>query len=92
MGPSTLPHTGTGVPQRWLNQEGNTFSLCPHPGQLRAVQKLCHFYSKVMPNEVRCVIYHEFQLALARKTADKVLEGQLLEAISQLYLSLGTER
>lgn len=60
--------------------------------QLQAVQKLCHFYSKVMPNEVRCVIYHEFQLALARKTADKVLEGQLLEAISQLYLSLGTER
>ncbi|EGV91600.1 SH3 domain and tetratricopeptide repeats-containing protein 1 [Cricetulus griseus] len=60
--------------------------------QLQAVQKLCHFYSKVMPNEVRCVIYHEFQLALARRTADKVLEGQLLEAISQLYLSLGTER
>ncbi|XP_028613964.1 SH3 domain and tetratricopeptide repeat-containing protein 1 isoform X2 [Grammomys surdaster] len=60
--------------------------------QLQAVQKLCYFYSKVMPNEVRCVIYHEFQLALARKTADKVLEGQLLEAISQLYLSLGTER
>lgn len=75
-----------------MNQEGNTSSPCPHPGQLQAVQKLCHFYSKVMPNEVRCVIYHEFQLALARKTADKVLEGQLLEAISQLYLSLGTER
>lgn len=56
------------------------------------MQKLCLFYSKVMPNEVRCVIYHEFQLALARKTANKVLEGQLLEAISQLYLSLGTER
>ncbi|XP_021510586.1 SH3 domain and tetratricopeptide repeat-containing protein 1 isoform X1 [Meriones unguiculatus] len=60
--------------------------------QLQAVKKLCHFYSKVMPNEVRCVIYHEFQLALARRTDNKVLEGQLLEAISQLYLSLGTER
>lgn len=69
-----------------------TSSLCPYPGQLQAVKKLCHFYSKVMPNEVRCVIYYEFQLALARRTADKVLEGHLLEAISQLYLSLGTER
>ena len=45
-----------------------------------------------MPNEARCVVYHEFQLSLARRVNDKVLEGQLLETISQLYLSLGTER
>ncbi|XP_035581998.1 SH3 domain and tetratricopeptide repeat-containing protein 1 isoform X3 [Zalophus californianus] len=61
-------------------------------GQLRAVQRLCHFYSRVMPSEAQCVVYHEFQLSLARRVADKVLEGQLLETISQLYLSLGTER
>ncbi|XP_026928665.2 SH3 domain and tetratricopeptide repeat-containing protein 1 isoform X2 [Acinonyx jubatus] len=61
-------------------------------GQLRAVQRLCHFYSTVMPNEAQCVVYHEFQLSLARRVADKVLEGQLLETISRLYLSLGTER
>ncbi|XP_077731489.1 SH3 domain and tetratricopeptide repeat-containing protein 1 isoform X1 [Canis aureus] len=61
-------------------------------GQLRAVQCLCHFYSTVMPSEAQCVVYHEFQLSLARRVADKVLEGQLLETISQLYLSLGTER
>ncbi|XP_072593713.1 SH3 domain and tetratricopeptide repeat-containing protein 1 isoform X2 [Vulpes vulpes] len=61
-------------------------------GQLRAVQHLCHFYSTVMPSEAQCVVYHEFQLSLARRVADKVLEGQLLETISQLYLSLGTER
>uniref|UniRef100_UPI0040387F4B SH3 domain and tetratricopeptide repeat-containing protein 1 isoform X1 n=1 Tax=Callospermophilus lateralis TaxID=76772 RepID=UPI0040387F4B len=60
--------------------------------QLQAVQQLCHFYSSVMPNEAQSVIYHEFQLTLARRIADKVLEGQLLEAISHLYLSLGTER
>ncbi|ELK32951.1 SH3 domain and tetratricopeptide repeat-containing protein 1 [Myotis davidii] len=53
--------------------------------QLRAVQRLCHFYSS-------CVVYHEFQLTLARRAADKALEGQLLETISRLYLSLGTER
>ncbi|XP_040093563.1 SH3 domain and tetratricopeptide repeat-containing protein 1 isoform X2 [Oryx dammah] len=60
--------------------------------QLLAVQRLCHFYGTVAPNEARCVVYHEFQLSLARRANDKVLEGQLLEAISQLYLSLGTER
>lgn len=62
------------------------------PGQLQAVQQLCHFYSSIVPNEAQCVIYLEFQLTLARRLADRVLEGQLLEAISQLYLSLGTER
>ncbi|XP_070945616.1 uncharacterized protein [Macaca nemestrina] len=61
-------------------------------GQLWAVQRLCYFYGTVMPSEAQCVIYHELQLSLARKVADKVLEGQLLETISQLYLSLGTER
>ncbi|XP_049742647.1 SH3 domain and tetratricopeptide repeat-containing protein 1 isoform X2 [Elephas maximus indicus] len=60
--------------------------------QLRAVQRLCHFYSSVLPNEAQCVIYHEFQLSLACRKADKALEGQLLDTISQLYLSLGTER
>lgn len=64
----------------------------PCPGQLHAVQQLCHFYSAVKPSEAQCVVYHEFQLALARRVADKVLEGQLLQTISQLYLSLGTER
>ncbi|XP_016051383.1 PREDICTED: SH3 domain and tetratricopeptide repeat-containing protein 1 [Miniopterus natalensis] len=60
--------------------------------QLRAVQRLCHFYSTVRPRKAQCVVYHEFQLSLARRVADKALEGQLLETISQLYLSLGTER
>ncbi|KAM8802756.1 LOW QUALITY PROTEIN: SH3 domain and tetratricopeptide repeat-containing protein 1 [Rhynchonycteris naso] len=60
--------------------------------QLHAIQRLCHFYSTVKPRDAQCVVYHEFQLSLARRVADKVLEGQLLETISQLYLSLGTER
>ncbi|XP_033078818.1 SH3 domain and tetratricopeptide repeat-containing protein 1-like isoform X3 [Trachypithecus francoisi] len=45
-----------------------------------------------MPSEAQCVLYHELQLSLARKVTDKVLGGQFLETISQLYLSLGTER
>uniref|UniRef100_A0A8B9EWM7 SH3 domain and tetratricopeptide repeats 1 n=1 Tax=Amazona collaria TaxID=241587 RepID=A0A8B9EWM7_9PSIT len=60
--------------------------------QLQAVKLLCQFYSTVVPNEAQCVIYNEYQLSLARKMSNKVLEGQILETISQLYLSLGTER
>ncbi|XP_056411015.1 SH3 domain and tetratricopeptide repeat-containing protein 1 [Hyla sarda] len=61
-------------------------------GQLRAVQLLCHFYNTLEVNEAQCIIYNEYQLSLAKKMSDKVLEGQVLETISQLYLSLGTER
>ncbi|XP_053560148.1 SH3 domain and tetratricopeptide repeat-containing protein 1 isoform X2 [Bombina bombina] len=61
-------------------------------GQLQSIQLLCYFYSKVVVNEAQCIIYNEYQLSLARKMSDKVLEGQILETISQLYLSLGTER
>ncbi|XP_035874282.1 SH3 domain and tetratricopeptide repeat-containing protein 1 isoform X1 [Phyllostomus discolor] len=60
--------------------------------QLRAVQRLCHFYSAVRPRAAQSLVYHELQLALACRLADKALEGKLLETISQLYLSLGTER
>ncbi|XP_077790675.1 SH3 domain and tetratricopeptide repeat-containing protein 1 isoform X2 [Podarcis muralis] len=61
-------------------------------GQLQAVQHLCQFYSTVLPDEALCVIYNEYLLSLVRKISDKVMEGQILETISQLYLSLGTER
>ncbi|XP_073503940.1 SH3 domain and tetratricopeptide repeat-containing protein 1 isoform X2 [Phyllobates terribilis] len=61
-------------------------------GQLHAVQLLCHFYNTLAINEAQCIIYSEYQLSLAKKMSDKVLEGQVLETISQLYLSLGTER
>ncbi|KAL8175614.1 UNVERIFIED_CONTAM: hypothetical protein K2H54_000156 [Gekko kuhli] len=61
-------------------------------GQFQAVQHLCQFYSTVFPDEVQCLQYNEYQLSLLRKMPDKVMEGQVLETISQLYLSLGTER
>ncbi|XP_073430650.1 SH3 domain and tetratricopeptide repeat-containing protein 1 isoform X2 [Dendrobates tinctorius] len=61
-------------------------------GQLHAIQLLCHFYKTLAVNEAQCIIYNEYQLSLAKKLADKVLEGHVLETISQLYLSLGTER
>ncbi|RXM36291.1 SH3 domain and tetratricopeptide repeat-containing protein 1 [Acipenser ruthenus] len=60
--------------------------------QIQATQLLCHFYRTVSQNEAQCIIYSEHLLALARKTGDKKLEGEILESISQLYFSLGTER
>ncbi|XP_070614205.1 SH3 domain and tetratricopeptide repeat-containing protein 1 isoform X2 [Erythrolamprus reginae] len=61
-------------------------------GQLQAVKHLCHFHSAVAPDLAQCVLYNEYLLTLVRKTSDKVMEGQVLETISRLYLSLGTER
>uniref|UniRef100_H3AWA8 SH3 domain and tetratricopeptide repeats 1 n=1 Tax=Latimeria chalumnae TaxID=7897 RepID=H3AWA8_LATCH len=60
--------------------------------QLLATQLLCQFYTVVIPSEAQCIIYNEYQLSIARKMSDKELEGQVLETVSQLYLSLGTER
>lgn len=61
-------------------------------GQLQATRRLCHLYQAVCPDEAQCIIYNEHQLALLRKTGDKSQEGEVLQAISRLYLSQGTER
>uniref|UniRef100_A0A4W3I613 SH3 domain and tetratricopeptide repeats 1 n=1 Tax=Callorhinchus milii TaxID=7868 RepID=A0A4W3I613_CALMI len=60
--------------------------------QVQVTQLLCQFYSSDFPNEAQCIIYNEFLLSLTRKLADKEQEGHVLQNISQLYLSLGTER
>ncbi|XP_043918741.1 SH3 domain and tetratricopeptide repeat-containing protein 1 isoform X2 [Protopterus annectens] len=60
--------------------------------QLQATQKLCDFYRTVVKSEARCIIYNEYQLQLAKKMGDKELEGSVLETISKLYMTLGTER
>ncbi|KAJ8416461.1 hypothetical protein AAFF_G00357490 [Aldrovandia affinis] len=60
--------------------------------QLKATRHLCHLYRMVFPDEAQCIIYNEHMLNLVRKTGDKSQEGEILETISLLYLSLGTER
>ncbi|MBN3300659.1 S3TC1 protein, partial [Amia calva] len=60
--------------------------------QLQATRQLSHFYNTVYPNQAQCIIYNEYQLSLVRKAGDKNQEGEILETISQLYFSLGTER
>ncbi|KAG7461870.1 hypothetical protein MATL_G00195720 [Megalops atlanticus] len=60
--------------------------------QLQATRRLCHLYHVVCPDEAQCIIYNEHLLNLVRKIGDKGQEAEILETISQLYLSLGTEK
>ncbi|XP_062305354.1 SH3 domain and tetratricopeptide repeat-containing protein 1 [Osmerus eperlanus] len=60
--------------------------------QLSATRRLCHLYGSVCPDEAQCIIYNEHQLGLLQGRRERGREGEVLEAISRLYLSLGTER
>lgn len=62
------------------------------PGQLSATKHLCHLYGCESPDRGQCIIYSQHQVQLLRRLEDKGQEGDALEAISQLYLTLGTER
>ncbi|NXA03279.1 S3TC2 protein, partial [Sapayoa aenigma] len=58
--------------------------------QLHITESLCHFYSKVSPNLQACITYHEHWVSLAQQLQDRELEGQVQQALSQLYQALGT--
>ncbi|KAM9425754.1 SH3 domain and tetratricopeptide repeat-containing protein 1 [Pholidichthys leucotaenia] len=60
--------------------------------QLRASGHLCDLYGRGVPDQTQRIIYSQHQVELLKQTGDRGQEGDALEAISQLYLSLGTER
>ncbi|KAL4700528.1 hypothetical protein H8959_014532 [Pygathrix nigripes] len=65
--------------------------------QLWTVQRLCYFYSVIMPSEAHCVIYHELQLSLALKVADKATPTwagglELFEAAGDIFFNGAWER
>nr|XP_020450570.1 SH3 domain and tetratricopeptide repeat-containing protein 1 isoform X2 [Monopterus albus] len=60
--------------------------------QLSATRKLCHLYGCESPDQAQCVIYSQHQVKLLRCKGDRGQEGDALEAISQLFLTQGTER
>ncbi|XP_030579158.1 SH3 domain and tetratricopeptide repeat-containing protein 1 isoform X1 [Archocentrus centrarchus] len=60
--------------------------------QLSATRCLCHLYEYNIPNQAQCIIYSQHQVQLLRGKGDRRKEGEVLEAVSQLYLSLGTKR
>ncbi|KAM9501120.1 SH3 domain and tetratricopeptide repeat-containing protein 1 isoform 2-T2 [Clarias gariepinus] len=60
--------------------------------QVQATRHLCQLYSEACPDKAQCIIYNEHQLNLLHRRGDRNLEAEILEKISQLYLSLGTEK
>ncbi|XP_045921630.1 SH3 domain and tetratricopeptide repeat-containing protein 1 isoform X1 [Micropterus dolomieu] len=60
--------------------------------ELAATRHLCHLYGCESPDQAQCIIYNQHQVQLLRRTGDRGQEGDALEAISQLYLNLRTER
>ncbi|KAM7365951.1 hypothetical protein PAMP_015427 [Pampus punctatissimus] len=60
--------------------------------QLKATRHLCRLYGCESPDQAQCIIYNQHQVQLLRRTGDRRQEGDTLEAISQLYLTLGTDR
>ncbi|XP_028285628.1 SH3 domain and tetratricopeptide repeat-containing protein 1 isoform X2 [Parambassis ranga] len=60
--------------------------------QLSATTHLCRLYGRESPDQAQCIIYSQHQVQLLRRTGDRAQEGEALETISQLYLTLGTER
>ncbi|XP_022603608.1 SH3 domain and tetratricopeptide repeat-containing protein 1 [Seriola dumerili] len=60
--------------------------------QLTATRDLCCLYGSESPDQAQCIIYNQHQVQLLRRTGDRAQEGDALEAVSQLYLTLGTER
>ncbi|XP_028995835.1 SH3 domain and tetratricopeptide repeat-containing protein 1 isoform X2 [Betta splendens] len=60
--------------------------------QLAATRKLCELYSLESADQGQCIIYSRHQIQLLRQSGDRAEEADALEAISRLYLTLGTER
>lgn len=60
--------------------------------QLRATRHLCHLYEHESPDQTQCIIYNRHLIQLLRCSGNRAEEGNALEAISQLYLALGTDR
>ncbi|XP_066573168.1 SH3 domain and tetratricopeptide repeat-containing protein 2 isoform X1 [Amia ocellicauda] len=59
--------------------------------QLVVAKALSSFYTK-MQLHGQCIIYCEHCVSLSRDMRDKRLEGEFLETLSELYLSLNTDK
>uniref|UniRef100_A0A8C6M1F1 SH3 domain-containing protein n=1 Tax=Nothobranchius furzeri TaxID=105023 RepID=A0A8C6M1F1_NOTFU len=60
--------------------------------QLSATRHLCSLYGRESPDLARCIIYGKHQAHILRQSRDRAQEAGALEAVSQLYLGLGTCR
>ncbi|XP_075999814.1 SH3 domain and tetratricopeptide repeat-containing protein 1 [Genypterus blacodes] len=60
--------------------------------QLSVTSRLCQLYSCESPDQTQCIIYNQHLVQLLIHTGDRGQEGDVLSTISQLYLSLSTDR
>ncbi|XP_034532944.1 SH3 domain and tetratricopeptide repeat-containing protein 1 [Notolabrus celidotus] len=60
--------------------------------QLTATAHLIHLYGSESPDQVQSLVYSQHQVNLLGRSGDRGQEGDALEAVSRLYLSLGTAR
>lgn len=60
--------------------------------ELRAVSQLCGLYSSESPDQTQCILYSLHRLQLLQRTGDRAQTADALEALSHLYLSLGTHK
>lgn len=60
--------------------------------ELRAASQLCGLYSSECPDQAQCILYNLHRLQLLQRTGDGPQTADALEALSHLYLSLGTHK
>lgn len=60
--------------------------------ELRATSHLCGLYSSESPDQAQCILYSLHHLQLLQRTGDRARTADALEALSHLYLSLGTHK
>ncbi|XP_070710422.1 SH3 domain and tetratricopeptide repeat-containing protein 1 [Pempheris klunzingeri] len=60
--------------------------------QLTATRHLYHLYESESPDQAQCMVYSQHLVQLLRRTGHRGQEGDAMEAMSRLYLTLGTER
>uniref|UniRef100_A0A8C6T755 SH3 domain and tetratricopeptide repeats 1 n=1 Tax=Neogobius melanostomus TaxID=47308 RepID=A0A8C6T755_9GOBI len=61
-------------------------------GELRATSQLCGLYSLESPDQAQCIQYSLHRLQLLQRTGDRAKTAETVEALSHLYLSLGTHK
>lgn len=66
-------------------------SVFPAVGQMVVAKALSRHYADMMLY-AQSIVYHEHCVLVSRELKDKRLEGEYLEILSSLYLSLNTVR